>query len=153
MIRMRKPYLNVVKTFPVFLLIMLMALPGFAQFVTGSFNASSNRTTQQMMNAYHEGRDHGRKMRGFLGYDVGAFFSFSDFNYQHVFDNPDATSGYEKTVTLKSTLSSRRLGFQCGSYVILGMMSENSALAFDWGLVGMYSGSETGDMVMPSGSR
>ncbi len=142
------------KTFKAALLLLsfyLQSTTGFSQFNRFDRMGYDARGVAEMNNHYRDGRDHGRKMRGFLGYEVGAFFSFADFNYQHVFDDVGGFHG-GRQITIDRTLKSRHLGFNAGSYVLLGSLGESSALAFDWGITAVFSASSTGDVTMPSGN-
>lgn len=142
------------KIFLTCIIFITIVHPGFAQFGgIGGMNGFNQRSAANMQKAYQKGRENGQQMRGYLGYEVGVFFSFADRNYTHVFDNVDFNGYNRGPASIKLKLKSRMLGFNAGTYTILAKLGATSAIAFDWGVTGIYSHSTTGDIIMPSGSK
>lgn len=115
----------------------------------GGFNA---RSTQRMIENYRNGRADGKKMRSYLGYDVGLFFSFADRTYEHRYYNIDANGTNTGEYVYTKKLKPRIIGANANSYIPLAKLSRTSCLAFDWGVTAMMMTDGTDRVVLQSGS-
>jgi hypothetical protein len=112
--------------------LLLCTINTYAQFGTGTSWRSGARQAAQMQQDYLNGRANGKKMRGYLGYDIGAFFAFADKSFSYTYDQVDASGINRGEIAYSKKLKSRALGFYAGSYTPLGNISSSSCLAFDF---------------------
>lgn len=142
---MIKDYASRKKVYAVLLPAMMITFFANAQFGPGSFGFQ-RRSQQRAQQEYKDGRAAGKQMRGYLGYDVGVFFSFADRNYSHTYTDIDASGTNHGEVTYSRKLKPRVIGFNAGSYVPLGSMGSKSCLAFDWGFTATLLKDNTGEV-------
>jgi hypothetical protein len=129
------------KTFSTVLLVFTTALYTHAQFDSNGFRMQQ-RSEKAMMDNYKDGRSQGKQMRGYLGYDIGVFYSFADRNYIHTYNHIDDNGTNLGEVTHRVKLKSAVIGFNAGSYIPMGNLGSTSCLALDWGIAAtIYNGS------------
>lgn len=130
------------------LLLLIGSANSYAQFDFGSQMRSDARQAARMQQAYKDGRANGQKMRGYLGYEVGVFFSFADRDFAYSYNKVDANGVNQGETTYTKKMKSRVIGFNAGSYVSLGNVTSRSCLAFDWGVTATLFSDNTGSFVV-----
>lgn len=131
----------------ILLLAIITASSASAQFGTGGFGFQ-RRSERRAEQAYHDGRAAGKQMRGYLGYDVGVFFSFADRNFSYSYYDIDANGNNQGEKVYTKKLKPRILGFHAGSYIPLSSLGRTSCLAFDWGVEATILKDNTGKFVV-----
>jgi len=125
--------------------ILFTSVYAHAQFGVGGLGFQ-RRSEQRAQQAYSDGRANGKQMRGYLGYDIGVFFSFADRNFQHTYTDIDANGTNHGEKVYNRKLKSRVIGFNAGSYTPLGNLGSKSCLAFDWGIAATILQDNTGEV-------
>jgi hypothetical protein len=138
--------------------IFIMKLPAFLKACTAiaifcsSISANAQigfgtlRAQKRMIQGYVNGRAEGKKMKSYLGYEMGVYTSFANrmlyMNYPLI--AADGTYTGEGTFTHK--LKGSYLGAFVSIYHRLAMLNDKSCLAFDWGFDALAIVDETGKM-------
>ena len=146
MIRCRSSFFNL----SVWCLLLAFSRPvtTHAQFSTLGSSRSGFRQAALMQQDYKDGRANGKKMRGYLGYDVGVFVAFADKNFNYTYNQIDANGVNGGEVSYSRKLKSRAIGFFASSYVPLANLTSSSCLAFDWGVAATLFGDNTDKFVV-----